>query len=72
MGTWYLSPIDVEGLADNLFRVSIGNPQRGISESPMPNMSHEANKLDMGLGQYLYCLQLDVTMVQDPSRPPTP
>ena len=46
---WVTTPIDVEGLADNLFRISIGNPQRGISESPIPNVSHEANKLDVGL-----------------------
>ena len=34
-------------------------------------MSHEANELDVGWQQHLYCLQLDVMMVQDLSRPPT-
>ena len=60
------------GLADSLFRVSIGNPQRGTSEGPITNANHKANELDMGLRQCLYCLQLDVMMVQDPSRPPPP
>ena len=64
------TPIDVGGLADSFFRVSMGNPQRGASESPITNADHEVSELDMGLQQCLYCLQLDVMMVQDPSRPP--
>ena len=43
------TPIDVGGLADSLFRVSIGNPQRGTSEGPITYASHKANELDMGL-----------------------
>ena len=66
------TPIDVEGLVDSLFRVSIGNPQRGTLEGPITNVSHEANELDVGLQQHHYCLQLDVTMIQDLSRPPPP
>ena len=66
------TPIDVGGLVDNLFRVTIGNPQRGISESPIPNANHEANELDVGPQWHLYYLQLDVMMVQDSSRPPPP
>ena len=42
------TPIDVGGLVDSLFRVSIGNPQRGTLEGPITNMSHEANELDLG------------------------
>ena len=45
---WVTIPIDVGGLVDSLFRVSMGNPQRGTSEGPMTNASHEANELDMG------------------------
>ena len=67
---WVTTPIDVGGLVDSLFRVSIGNPQRRTSEGPIPNVSHKANELDVGLWWHLYCLQLDVMMVQDPSRPP--
>ena len=63
-------PIEVGGLADNLFRVSMGNPQKGASESPIPNIDCEVSELDVGLQQCLYCLQLDVMMVQDPSRQP--
>ena len=59
-------------LVDSLLRVSIGNPPRGTLEGPITNMSHEINELDMGPCQCLYCLQLDVVMVQDPSRPPPP
>ena len=46
---WVTTPIDVGGLVDNLFRVSIGNPHRGTSESPIANIDHEVNELDMGL-----------------------
>ena len=45
---WVTTPIDVGGLADSLFRVSIGNPQRGTSESPIANVDHEVNELDVG------------------------
>ena len=45
---WVITPIDVGGLADSLFRVSIGNPPRGTSEGPITNMSHKINELDMG------------------------
>ena len=30
------TPIDVGALANNFFRVSIGNPEREASESPIP------------------------------------
>ena len=33
---WVTTPIDVGALADNFFRVSMGNPQRETSESPIP------------------------------------
>ena len=36
------------------------------------NMKHEVNELDMGPHQHVYCLQLDIAMVQDLSRPPPP
>ena len=36
---WVTMPIDVGGLADNFFRVSVGNPQRETSESPIPGTS---------------------------------
>ena len=68
--SWVTTPIEVGGLADSFFRVSMGNPQRGALESPVPNTDHEVSELDMGLWWCLYCLQLDVMMVQDLSRPP--
>ena len=43
------TPIDVGSLADNFFRVSMGSPQRGTLESPIPNASQEVNELDVGL-----------------------
>ena len=46
---WVTTPVDVGGLVDSLFRVSIGNPQRGTSESPVTDVCHEANELDVGL-----------------------
>ena len=45
---WVTMPIEVGGLADNYFRVSMGNPQRGASESPVPNADHEVSELDVG------------------------
>ena len=41
-------PIEVGGLADNFFRVSMANPQRGASESPIPNADCEVSELDVG------------------------
>ena len=38
----------------------------------MVNTRHEVSKLDVGPHQCIYCLQLDIAMVQDPSRPPPP
>ena len=35
-------------LADNFFRVSMGNPQRGTSESSILNADREVNELDVG------------------------
>ena len=66
------TPVDVGGLADCLLRVSIRNPPTGTLEGPTTNASHEVDELDVGPCQHLYCLQLDVVMVQDPSRPPPP
>ena len=43
------TPIEVGGLADSFFRVSMGNPQRGALESPIPNTDHEVSELDVGL-----------------------
>ena len=31
---WVTMPIDIGGLADNFFRVSVGNPQRETLERP--------------------------------------
>ena len=45
---WVTTPIDVGGLADSLFRVSMRNPQRGASESPITNADHEVHELDVG------------------------
>ena len=33
---WVTTPIDIGALADNFFRVSVGNPQREVPESPIP------------------------------------
>ena len=41
-------PIEVGSLADSFFRVSMGNPQRGVLESPIPNADHEVSELDIG------------------------
>ena len=46
---WVTTPIEVGGLADSFFRVSMGNPQRGALESPVPNADHKVSELDMGL-----------------------
>ena len=43
------TPIDVGGLADSLFRVSMGNPQRRASESSTANVDHKVSELDVGL-----------------------
>ena len=40
-------PIDVGRLVDSLFRVSMGNSQRGTLEGPVINVDHEVNELDM-------------------------
>ena len=45
---WVTTPIEVGGLADNFFRVSVGKPQRGASESPIPNTDCEVSELDVG------------------------
>ena len=50
----------------------MGNPQRGTSERPIPNADQEVSELDIGLKQHLYCLQLDVMMIWNPSRQPPP
>ena len=69
---WVTTPIDIGALADNFFRVSVGNPQREASESPILGIGREVNELDVRPQQHLYCLQLDITMVQEPSRPLPP
>ena len=46
---WVTTPIEVGGLADNFSRVSIGNPQRGALESPIPNADCEVSELDDGM-----------------------
>ena len=46
---WVATPIEVGGLADNFFRVSMGSPQRGTLESPIPNTDHKVNELDIEL-----------------------
>ena len=69
---WVTTPIEVGGLAGNFFRVSLGNPQRGALESPIPNADCKVSELDIGPWQCLYCLQLDIVMVQDLSRQPPP
>ena len=43
------TPIEVGGLADSLSRVLIEDQQRQTLEGPVVNMSHEVDKLDMGL-----------------------
>ena len=45
---WVTTPVDIQGLADSLLRVSIGNPPRGTLEGPTTNVSHEVNELDVG------------------------
>ena len=45
---WVTTLIDVGGLADSLYRVSMGNPQRGTLEGPITNVDHEVNELDVG------------------------
>ena len=45
---WVTTPIEVGNLADNFFRVSVGSPQRGTSESPIPNIDCQVDELDVG------------------------
>ena len=45
---WVNTPIDVGALANNFFRVSIGNPQREAPESPILGTGREVNELDVG------------------------
>ena len=45
---WVTTPIEVGGLVDSFFRVSMGNPQTGASESPVPNADHKVSELDVG------------------------
>ena len=45
---WVTTPIDVGALADDFFRVSVGNPQRDTSESPIPGAGRGVNELDVG------------------------
>ena len=45
---WVTTPIDVGALANNFFRVSVGNPQREAPESPMPGTGRDVNELDVG------------------------
>ena len=45
---WVTTPIDVGALVDNFFRVSMGNPQRETSESPIPGTGRDVNELDVG------------------------
>ena len=66
------TPIDVGALANNFFRVSVGSPQREALGSPILGTGREVNELDVGPQWCLYCLQLDVTMVWELSRPPPP
>ena len=46
---WVTTPIDVGALADNFFRVTVGNPQRETSESPILGTGQEVNELDVRL-----------------------
>ena len=45
---WVTTLIDVGGLEDGLFRVSMGYPQRGTSEGPITRVDYEVNELDVG------------------------
>ena len=45
---WVTTPIEVGSLADNFFRVSVGSPQGGTLESPIPNADCKVNELDVG------------------------
>ena len=44
---WVTTPIDIGALADNFFRVSVGNPQREALESPILGAGQEVNELDV-------------------------
>ena len=41
------TPIDIGALANNFFRVSVGNPQREAPESPIPGAGQEVSELDV-------------------------
>ena len=66
------TPIEIGGLTDSMSRVLVENPQRQTLEGPVINMAHKVNELDVGLHWHLYCLQLDVALIQDLSRPLSP
>ena len=66
------TPIEIGGLMDCLSRVLVEDPQWRALEGHTLSGSHKVSELDVGLCQCLYCLQLDVALTQDPSRPPPP
>ena len=66
------TPIEMGGLTDCLSRVLVEDPQGRAPEGPMLGMRHKVNELDVELLQHFYCLQLDVALSQDLSRPPPP
>ena len=65
------TPMEMGG-PNSLSRVLVEDQQRQTLEGPIMNAGHEVNKLDVGLHQHLYCLQLDVALTQDLLRPPPP
>ena len=69
---WVTTPIKMGSLTDSLSRVLVENPQRQTLEGSMIFARHEVNELDVGLHRCLYCLQLDVALIQDLLRPPPP
>ena len=48
------------------------DPQEWALEGPTLGVRHKVNELDVGPLRCLYCLQLDVALSQDLSRPPPP
>ena len=60
------------GLTDCLSRVLVEDPQGRALEGPTSSVGHKVSELHVGPFQCLYCLQLDVVLSQDPSRPPPP
>ena len=64
--------IEMGGLTDCLSRVLVEDPQGQALEDPTLSASHEVSELDVGPHWHLYCLQLDVALSQDLSRPPPP